>query len=507
MARTVHCSSLQIPRLVVPAVMLAVMLAVAFLASCATVPPGDGPVEPADLVHDDAVADTPPEWITTPFDPWDTDVLIVGYGAGDSPEEAYAAARSDVAMQMEQVLVQRLDHRGTAVSPAIAISVEDRAAWRSTTLPATHEHRSMDRHGPALHILVRYREADITEDLEHLAPLPAAVTRDTPRDLPRESPAEHSVLQQLETLFLRTIPESPAAQEALLEEMLSLASQIVIRTVPGEMSGFLGSSPGNVRVDVRERGEAPGVLPEALRAVLHMEEADGHAVHREESVPLNSDGTAQYEIPAVPLSGVSRWHVAPGWFMGRIGPWEAAVHRGNSPRARELLRAVTARLRPEVTVRTATRARSIPTAVIIMDADIAGNPIATGDATRGAYQFLVESGFRAHQPTLTPAVQRQLMDRGMPDIADLYDLLPFEILAEVERVIIGTARIMEFREDEGITVQLTLAATAYDVRREQQLVQVSFEERVTGGDPRTILRTAFSSAGRRAARHMAVRLP
>jgi len=172
-----------------------------------------------------------------------------------------------------------------------------------------------------------------------------------------------------------------------------------------------------------------------------------------------------------------------------------------------VLDAVEADLTTTVRISVTSRATTIPTAVILVDRDIAGNPIVSRDAARGATQQFLDEGFRIVPVNLTSAVETALSRHADLVVSDLYDILPFDVLSSVERVIVGGADIVQFSEDEGVVVVIELQATAFDLRRDQRLTDIRFEERVAGRDARSTLRSAFQSAGRRTARQIAPRLP
>jgi hypothetical protein len=77
----------------------------------------------------------------------------------------------------------------------------------------------------------------------------------------------------------------------------------------------------------------------------------------------------------------------------------------------------------------------------------------------------------------------------------------------MERLIIGTAEIVEFSEGDRYSLRIQLRAEGYDLLRERHLGDIRIEERVSGGDPHTLIRTGFLSAGRQAARRFGPRLP
>jgi hypothetical protein len=119
----------------------------------------------------------------------------------------------------------------------------------------------------------------------------------------------------------------------------------------------------------------------------------------------------------------------------------------------------------------------------------------------------METDFRIREVDLPAAERRRLAEAASVSVAELYDILPFEVVSQTERVIVGDAHIVEFSEEDGFTVVVEVDAGAFDLRRDQVLARVSFQERISGSDARSAIRTAFQAAGRRLVRQIVPRLP
>jgi hypothetical protein len=125
----------------------------------------------------------------------------------------------------------------------------------------------------------------------------------------------------------------------------------------------------------------------------------------------------------------------------------------------------------------------------------------------GVLREMGTRGFRVRRVELGDPERERLVQLERIDVADLYDLLPFEVLASVDRAIVGDAAIFEFNEAEGFSVGVRIDAVAFDLRRDRRLARVTVTERITGSSAQATIRGAFQEAGRRLARRMAPQLP
>lgn len=433
---------------------------------------------------------------------------IVGYGVAPSRGDAVTAAEADAATQLTQILLRYYDPDAQGVSDQTAGIIEEVAKLRITELGAADSYRVKRPDGATeVYLLVRYRDELIREDVEEVRLQTAAMEengRIPERVADNDEPDSPGILVQLRRI-LENVPEFPRERTQVLEEARALALRTLVTVTPREIAMPLGSQLQ--RSFVLEVLDQHGRTPQAGEQFSVIEtspEVDGQRRVARDRIVTGADGFAEYR-PRVPeFSGLTRIHIQPAWLDTVLQQWRAALDNEDHLRSVATLES---RLIATATVRVTTEADRIATAVILIDRDIAGNPIAARDAARGALQQFRDHGFQVFPVDLSAAVESALLDRTEPTVSDLYDLLPFDVLASVERVILGTAEIIQFSENDGITVAIEVNATAFDLRRDQQLARVTLEERVTGRDARATLRSAFQSAGRRTARQITPRLP
>lgn len=443
-----------------------------------------------------------PHWVGTIPPASDDGVKLVAYGSGVDQAESNEAARKDAVAQLAHTLLGRFDSQARGVPDETALLIEQISRDRGNSLVPEDRHEFMRPDGTTeTYLLVHYRQSLIEEDLIRLAAVPPrerpshAMEEMTPEETP---PPRDDIFPEMQRL-LATLPEDSRRAEETLQQVLARASRVVFSSSPGEIQLSLGSDPPRP-ITVRVAGE------EGLQlAVLELEpEIDGRREDFRTSLRTGPDGIGQYRPRTPVVSGITRIRFQPAWLEREIGRWRE-TH--DSARIRAGLDTLEDRLSTTASLRVTSVAQGIPTAVILIDRDIAGNPIGARDAARGAFQQFQDLGYRAVAVDLSTAAETALSRLENPGVTDLYDILPFDLLASVERVVLGTAGIAQFNEAEGVTVVLDVRVYAFDLRRDERLATAGFEERVTGRDARATLRSAFNSAGRRAARQIAPRLP
>ncbi len=445
----------------------------------------------------------PPDWVRNVPPSDDDQRFVLGYGSGDSRRDAREAARRDLLDQLTRILVDRYDTIERGVVDQVARALEEAATERLDDIDPVDTYTVRRPDGvQEWYVLVRYTEDQILDDIASILTVPDEVAVE--HELSEDDGVTDDPLFVLRGL-LEELPETAREQRERLDRALAIAAGLVITVDPGEIVVPLGTDTGPViNARIREDRGAYRTTGVELSVIEERPVIDGIRDRQVFTAATGEDGLARYRLRAPEVSGVTRIVVQPVWLETTLRPWFSAM---DDPVDTRRLETLTARLSAVTTMRVTSGAQRIPTAVILIDRDIAGNPIANRDAARGALQQFRDEGFQVVPVNLSNSVESVLAERSDLTVTDLYDLLPFDILASVERVVIGSAGISRFTEGDGVTVVLDVHARAFDLRRDQRLAETTLEERVTGRDPRATLRSAFNSAGRRVARTLAPRLP
>lgn len=463
----------------------AILVAVALLAACTT------PVERT------------PDWVDGIPVPGGPGTSFVAYGRAPTPGVAADRAVADAESQVAQILLSAVEAEGVLVTADAGVAVETAAARRIEDLEPVDSYRRTDASGAVeRYLLYRYLPSQLEQDVRQvIAGLPESVP--PPADTP--SPTAQRPLETVRAILEGPVPEGEREREQRLLEALAGASELVVRVQPGELTIDLGDEVDReFSVAVSERARPDPYTEVAVAVTVRGPEVDGLRDERRFPVITDGDGRARFRIEAPTVSGTTRVTVEPAWLNDAVSRWEAAI---SDQDRRDLLSATAERLRDRAVIDVRSRAAEIPTAILVLDRDIAGNPIESRDTMRGMLQEFATTAFRVRQVDPPAAGRDALIDIDALAVADLYDLLPFEVLSRVDRVIVGSAQIQEFTEGDGFFVQVSARAAAFDLRRDLVLARVVITERISGTDARAAIRAAFQAAGRRLVRRIAPRLP
>ena len=445
---------------------------------------------------------TPPEWVDSVQRESSEGVRIVAYGSGRDMIYARRSTGSDALSQIGHVLIVRLEEDGAILDGGAEQFIETVARSRLDALTPVDRYARSDGELVELYRLYLYRTGEIESDLGEIR-----------RTLPETAaPAPFSsadggdaALRTIRELLERPVPTSPTERTERLERVLDLASRLTVIMSPNEADVRLGSALGEpirVRFLYEERSTLDGSIE--LSVDVRGPLVDGERPVASFAIRTDGSGEATFSPPAPDLAGVTTVVVQPAWLDEAIVRWQGAIESQGDI---DLLEATAGRLRGRTLVSVTSRAGQTPTAIIVLDRDIAGNPISGSDAMRGALQEFADAGFRVRRVELDGAALERFAAMERVTVADLYDVLPFDILAMVDRIVVGDARILEFSEEDGFTVSVSLEASTFDLRHDRVLARVTLDERITGSDARSAIRAAFQSAGRRMARRMVPRLP
>ncbi len=445
---------------------------------------------------------TPPDWLSNAPGVSSEGVRIVAYGTGTDIIGARRAAVEDALSQIGQTLIVRLESDGAILDDDAGATIAEVARARFGAFDLVDRYARSGDDAVELYLLYLYRASEIESDLvDILRVLPEAADSTMLFSGDRSG----DVLPAIRELLERPVPASPTERTAHLERVLGLASRVVVMTSPGEADIRLGENLQGP-ITVRFFHSEQSVIRDRIELSVEVRgpSVDGERPVESFTIRTDSRGEATFSLPVPNLAGATTVVAQPAWLDDVARRWQNTLE---SQRDIDLLEAAVERLRGRTLISVTSRAAETPTAVIVLDRDIAGNPINGADAMRGALQEFSDAGFRVRRVELDGVALERFAAMERITVADLYDVLPFEILAMVDRIVVGDARILEFSEEDGFTVSVSLEATTFDLRHDQVLARVALDERIAGSDARSAIRAAFQSAGRRMARRMVPRLP
>lgn len=451
----------------------------------------------------------PPEWINESSGRADRGERIIAYGSGVNTAEAERILYRDLTSQVSRVLAEGAIARGIVLDDRIGSTIEDVARSRSAELQGDRFLRSDGGTRSELFLLVLYGTEMIESDLDTIEEI--AVVR-TPLEPQRGT--NEILWTNLVLALAEPPPDLYEERLRLLNEAASLAQSVELSLETSSSSMALSDvrSP-RMMVSLRfETGLDPDRSP--VRTDLRLVEIaplyDGERRERDDLFEVEEGAEIVRTSPPPDLSGTWLYQVEPVWLEPALDRWNLSIVQESERRRSALLAligSIEERLRVRTTISVTSAAASIPTAVIILDRDIAGNPILGDTAARNAVRRFDDLGFRVRLVELDDEARRRLSSRRSIDVEELYDILPFEVLSIVDRAVIGWADILTFDEGESISVEVGAEVEVFDLRRDRVLTRITLEERTAGGDAPSAIRAAFAGVGRRTADLLAPRLP
>jgi hypothetical protein len=446
----------------------------------------------------------PPEWIRESSRRDDRGERIIAYGNGVNAAEADALLERDVRSQVVRVLVEELTERGVVIDDTVAEIAEEVAEERSRTLTGDRFDREAEGDRDESFLLVLYATDLIERDLATVERRAGALRTDAGA-LGRRS------WDRIEAILRSEPPEDLEQKRAFLAEAIDAVQQVTVSLIASADEVALGASD-EFRLSYQFAFSPPDAT--GYRTRFRLIETgpvfDGDRRERSEVIEVEEGVVDTISVAPPDIIGAWRYLIEPSWLQDALDRWNAAIG-AEEERERTVLEnrveEIADALRAGVTIAVTSEATTIPTVVIILDRDIAGNPISGNVAARNAIRVLEEAGFDVRSVQLDDARRRMLAERSSRGVADLYDILPFDVLSSVDRAMIGWADIVSFDESESYRVEVSIDASVFDLRKDRVLARVSLEERTAGGDAQSAIRAAFVTAGRRAAELIAPRLP
>jgi len=152
----------------------------------------------------------------------------------------------------------------------------------------------------------------------------------------------------------------------------------------------------------------------------------------------------------------------------------------------------------------ASAAHTVPTGIMVLDRDRAGNPVATG-ATGGTHAGILEALRRAEFAVRSLAIDELHLAGG--DHSEALRVVREQYSGAVERLVLGEARIEEFTESDGVIVRVSGSITVLDVESGAVLHSSSAAQRSRANSAEGAVAAAFRSLGERFGEELASTLP
>lgn len=219
--------------------------------------------------------------------------------------------------------------------------------------------------------------------------------------------------------------------------------------------------------------------------VSYREMLDGRRLAvRTAQIRTDNNGLAVFRHPAPSFVGEERV----GFSLDLSGNMEPLMRLQG--RYRSLVRSTEdaiIRARTHTLLQVESSARHVPTAVLVLDTDMAHNPLRDQHTSNGILSALSAANFNV---TSLDIDSRMLQSRSHQEIAAMVADLDV-----VERLIIGTASISEFIEDDGYIVAVRGGFQVYDVHNGRILYTSNPSSRTRGSSSSGAISSAFRNLG------------
>ncbi|MFP4115228.1 MAG: hypothetical protein ACOC2Y_06245 [Spirochaetota bacterium] len=478
------------------------LLILSLLAGCATSPYVE--------------RDTPPEWVTEPPASTGEHEFFVATGTDASGDigAAEEAAAGSLLTQINQALGVDVTVLTTSEARATLDSYEASVRRQVTQSGSgrVEGFRIADRYLVAdgdritVHLLGEYeRGAFAAERAERRALLSAREALFTEPESRADAAARAGDIADAVRGYLQAALAATEASEMrlapiVLERSLAKAVDLTAGLTVSARSGPEAVETGRVPEEPVEFA----VLDATGRPVsgLPLEIAHPHAsgdrtVIRRTVVVADSEGIARAELSRVELVGeievTARIDVSAYRDLLDGLPESVAARRSTLENA-------LASPRASWKVTAYSRAAEVPTTLVIAEADAAGVQMPSSHTADGVAQALSQAGFR-------------LVAAGSESLAGLQSSqtqiirhLQNTVPAEADRVVFGTARIVEFTESDGYLAKVSATLTVMDLATEEIVYTTSGVKNARSASADQSLATAFLQLGRMLGERLAANL-
>lgn len=456
-----------------------------------------------------------PDWvIAPPAGDSQFEYFVVSSAAADSVAAAEEAAGYSLLTQINQALGVHITVETSAEARSTLDSYEANLVQQVTQSGSGHVEglRIADRYiaeqggGFVVYLLGQYergafetersRRQALLRQQEALVTAPEA-EGDRLSGTGRITQAIFSYVQAAAAASSSDVQIAPVVLERSLRKAADLANRLELSVVSGPSVVSLGEVPGDpVLFVLRDDRGLP--VPGASLEISYLERRGTRDIVRTVAQTTDSDGTTAFFHPA-PV------RVGEFTVTARLDQEQALSLLGSLPasasNAADVVENAVVNVRVTYRFMVLSRARDVPTAVVILDTDAAGRPLAEDRTSQGVLEALSVAGFQLRSVAVAPA---EVASRS---VADAIELLQERVPPDVERVILGESGIADFREDDGVLVKVSGSLTAVDLATGTVLYTTSGIKNARSLTAERAIATAFAELGRQLGEDLASNLP
>ncbi|MFQ3621041.1 MAG: hypothetical protein SNJ78_08860 [Spirochaetales bacterium] len=452
---------------------------------------------------------TPPEWVITPPRETAEHYFFVG-SASDLGGDAAKAEEQAIYNLMAEI-TRYLGVRVTAETTSEARATLDRfqaevvqqvrqeGSARLVGLKVTDKYIQRERNRITVYLLAQYQRSELEKEKARIAAVfqeqvdAVAVPEQKGRRLEQQGDLFGAIQSYIEAAVAATTSRMENAEirfERNINNAKRVVSRISILPLTGEVGGMIGDplpEPFRIKVVDGSSTSDPPVSGADIQVSFKESRAGGRTSVRTTVLKSGEDGIVEFQHPVPTFIG--RESVALGLDLSPyLRPLETVPRQ-----YRSLVNSLTdlaLSKRVDIPLIVVSRAKNIPTGVVVLDLDAAGNPTGANRTRAGVVEALTEEGFRTVNVALDPISLRNQSE------TDFIRTLSTQFGAQIDRIVFGTVSIDEFIEERGqFQVRVSGTLKAADLKTGQVLYTRRLLKRSIGANAEAALSAAFRNLG------------
>jgi len=466
--------------------------------------------------------ETPPEWVSNPPKADDTYMYFVGSGtdAAGNMSEAEQTAVTFLIDEITRYLGVEVKTSTTAEARATLDSFEtdikSEVTQETTSQVAGFKVvdrwiRRSDDGNVTVYILGRYNKNDLQKEKQRIKKVFEE------REEAISGPAKEAKQLQMQGRYFEAVQKYVQAAAAAADSSVqnakikfkenidnakNILQNISIITVNNNLSTQIGqqfAEPFTAKVVYGGSQSDPGIPGAGLRISYKVMRSNGRLGIRSKNMQTDDTGKIQFDYPSPEFVGSETVMVQ----LDLQAFIEPLVDIPDSYMEQVLaLEDVVASKQAKFNFSVVSNAKNIPTGVLVLEVDSAGNPMDTTDTRSGITEALSEEGFQVQSIAIDPA---KIADASESDIISMVKEAAGE---DMERAIFGTVRLENFNEtDSGFLVKVGGTVKTAELASGKILYSTNQFKRARGSNLDSALSSAFRNLGKSIGEEMVNNLP
>ena len=463
----------------------------------------------------------PPDWVLSP--PKETAQHYFFVGSASDPKgdatKAEEQAVYNLIAEITRYLGVRITSETTSEAKAtldkfqaqVTQQVKQEGSARVSGLRVSDKFIQREGERVSVYILAQYDRAELEKEKARIAAIfqeqvdAVAIPESKGKRLETQGDLFGAVRSYIEAAVAATTSKVENADikfERNINHAKRVVSRIGLVPLTQEVSGMIGEPlPASFRVKVVDgQGESDPPVEGAEVQISYKEaRSGGRPTVRTVALKSGDDGIVEFNHPVPTFVGKESVAMVLD-LSSYLPPLENAPRQYRS--LVNSLEDLVLSKRVDLPYTVISRAKNIPTGVVVLDLDAAGNPIGSSRTMAGVLEGLMEEGFKAVSVSLDPVALK-----GKGD-ADIIRAVASQFGEQIERIVFGTVAIDEFIENRGqFQVRVTGTLKAAELKTGQVLYAKRMLKRSIGSNAEATIGAAFRNLGLDFGKDLARSLP